>query len=188
MDPIVLAALAEAGLGFLGGLFSGGGDAGGDYTQDPGYQARAQYWAKGYAEEYPEFPGLPEQVGQMGTALTQMLSGELAPAVMKYLTSKYQQAWGQALPGLADIGAGPGTLASLQLQAGERQAVEGAYMGQQQITRGMEFMPQYTEMMLSPYMADVQKWGDIGGLRERQYPGAKSGKYWRGLQPGERSY
>jgi len=158
------------------------------YMSDPGYQARAQWWAKGYGEEYPDFPGMPGQLDTMGTRLEEMLSGELSPAVQKYLTSKYQQAWQKGLTHLADIGAGPGTLASVQQQMGERQATQGAYMGQEQIAKGMELMPQYTQMMLSPYMADVQKWGDIGGLMERQFPGAQQGSWWRNLKPGEYSY
>lgn len=156
----------------VGAAATGGGEA-----YPPNWSGRR--WAEEMGRAYPDFPGMPEQVGQMGTALSQMLGGELAPAVQQYLTGKYQQAWGQALPGLADIGAGPGTLASLQLQAGERQAVEGAYLGQQQIAKGMEFMPQYTEMMLSPYMADVGKWGDIAGA----WQGIPGGP---GRQPGQK--
>jgi len=142
------------------------------YMEDPGYQAIAKGWAQQYGEEYPEFPGMPEQLDTYGTRLTEMLGGELSPAVQKYLTSKYQQAWTSALPHYADIGAGPGTLASQRIQMGERQAIEGAYMGQQQIGRAMEMMPQYTQMMLSPYMADVMQWQNVGGLLERQFPGA----------------
>lgn len=209
MDPIFWWMLGGAAAGALAGGTAPEEQETLSYEQDPAYQAITKGWAQEYAKEYPEFPGMPEQigpygerltemlsgevspqVGKMGTELSRMLGGELAPAVLKYLTSKYQQAWSQALPGLADIGAGPGTLASLRLQAGERQAVEGAYMGQQQIGRAMEYMPQYeqmrmapqiramelmpqyTQMMLSPYMADVAQWGNIGDLLQQNFPGA----------------
>jgi len=158
------------------------------YEQDPAYREHAKWWAEQYGEEYPEFPGMPEQLDIYGERLTEMLGGELAPAVQKYLTSKYQQAWTSALPHYADIGAGPGTLASQRIQLGERQAIEGGYMGQQQIARGMELMPQYTQMMLSPYMADVAQWGQVGGLMERQYPGEWSKKEWEKEFPEEVGY
>jgi len=141
------------------------------YEQEEEYRQKAWDWGQMFGQEYPEFPGLPEQVGTMGERLTEMLSGELAPAVQKYLTQKYQGAWQRGLSRLADIGAGPGTLASVEQQMFERQAVEGGYLGQEQIQAGMELMPSYTTMMMSPYMADVVEWQNLANLGLQTYPG-----------------
>lgn len=143
------------------------------YEQDPAYQQRANVWAKEMGEQYPEQYGFPQgQADLAGQRLTEMLGGELSPAVQKYLGYKYGQAWEKALPYYADIGAGPGTLASGQIKLGERQAIEGAYLGQQQIATGMQYMPSYTEMMLSPYMLDVAKWKNVSDLIGKNFPGA----------------
>jgi len=141
------------------------------YFEDPEYQKIAREWAEQYGEEYPEFPGMPEQLDTMGTRLEEMLGGELSPAVQQYLGYKYNQAWQSGLTHLADIGAGPGTLASVQQQLGVQQAIQGAYMGQEQIAKGMEYMPQYTQMMLSPYMADVTEWKNVADLIQQNFPG-----------------
>ncbi len=158
----------------LGGLFSESEPSPAEmsYLQDPEYRKRAREWAEQFAGEYPEFPGLPGQADIMGTRLSEMLGGELSPAVQKYLTAKYQQAWTSALPHYADIGVDPGTLASQRIRLGERQAIEGGYLGQQQIGRAMELMPQYTQMMMSPYMMDVMKWQNISNLIGENFPGA----------------
>jgi len=152
---------------FLGGLMGGGGE-----EQEIPQSYGAKRWATQMARQYPEMYGFPQgQTDIMGQRLTEMLGGQLSPAVQKYLTYKYQQAWESALPGYADIGAGPGTLASGRIKLGEQQAIQGAYMGQEQIAQAMGLMPQYTQMMLSPYMADVSKWQNVSEMW-RTTPGA----------------
>lgn len=149
----------------VSGLF-GGGDKGGRYEQNwPG-----RYWAGSMAKKYPglqplQLPGIAPEAADL---VSRLMSGQLPTGVSQALGGGAERAYGAQLSGLADIGAGPATLAGMRGDIMGRLGEQKALMGWQGMQAGLGAVPQISELMMQPqkwgYETQQRKWQDIANM------------------------
>ena len=160
----------EWGLPLAAGISAIGGAIGG--REEPSYRKSyaQQLWARGMAGAYPELrplelPGIaPEAAG----LISRLMTGELPTGVSRALGGGAERAYGATLAGLADIGAGPATLAGARAGIMGRLGEQKALMGWQGMQAGLGAVPAISQLMMEPqkwgYETQQRKWQDIANL------------------------
>ena len=124
-------------------------------------------WAEKMAGQYPAYT--PSTVSPQMVALTRrMMEGKLPQGVEQAYGAGAEREYGGMLGSLADIGAGPATLAlarrGVMQGLGERTAQ--ARMGA--VQAGLGAAPGAFMMEQAPYQALVRRWQDIVGMYPAQ--------------------
>jgi len=163
----------------------GAGISGGQQRADTKEAIEAQYkprperkaWVEQYAGKYPglqplQLPGIAPEAASL---ISNLMSGQLPQGVSQALGGGAERAYGSALSGLSDIGAGPATLAGMRGDIMGRLGEQKAMMGWQGMQAGLGAVPAMSELMMQPqkwsYATQQRKWQDIADLF-LQTPGA----------------
>lgn len=190
MPPAALPAIAIGAGGLASGIGAGiSGGAQARAAREAGeapykFRPGAQRWATGMAGQYPELAGLElPGIGQEAVDLiSRLMSGQLPTGVSQALGGGAERAYGAALSGLSDIGAGPATLAGMRGDIMGRLGEQKALMGWQGMQTGLGRVGEISELMMQPQKwgaeAQRKRWTDIAQLF-LQTPGAAQ------LRPGQ---
>lgn len=166
----------------VSGLFGGGGDEG---REPPKPYWSGRRWAGQMAGKYAKPPELQlPGIGQEAVDLiSRLMTGQLPTGVSQALGGGAERAYGAGLSGLADIGAGPATLAGMRGDIMGRLGEQKAMLGWQGMQAGLGAVPGISRLMMEPakwgYEQQSQRWRDIAQMFLAQ-PGVA------GLKEGQR--
>jgi len=124
-------------------------------------------WAEKMGGEYPAYT--PSTVSPEMVALTRrMMEAKLPEGVEQAYGAGAEREYGGMLGSLADIGAGPATLALARrgVMQGLGERIAQARMGA--VEKGLSFAPSAFLMEQAPYQAAVRRWQDIVGMYPEQ--------------------